>query len=387
MSPFIPPDWASVPKTQPAAQAFSLSPDEASKSGCSVSDILKKDPSIEALRPVSLSTILQLEEPDKNELIKHRLLCVFSILLLIGPSGVGKSSLIAGFVIAMLCGLTWFGFEPKKRMRVLFVQAENDQYDLKEMFAGAVGAGNPGLLFDPEALSIVRENKTTGAVFCEKLRRCASEHKPDIIVIDPALAFLGGDASSQRDVGEFLRNFLQPVLDEVHAAAVIVHHTTKGIQTGAKTMTRNDTYAGGGSAEWANVSRVVVTVNPTEINGVIELSVPKRGERLGWRGADSKLVIRKYLRRGDDHRRMSWSEISSQEFEKLDAERVDEFVRRLVNSAEHITATQVKAAGSAADIPEFKIGLSLDRLVSNRRIREDQAANKQGKVYSRMKEE
>lgn len=57
-------------------------------------------------------------------------------MLLAGPSGIGKSSLLAQFILSLIQGLPWFGFIPTKAARVLLVQAENDLYDLKEMFAG-----------------------------------------------------------------------------------------------------------------------------------------------------------------------------------------------------------------------------------------------------------
>lgn len=129
----------------------------------------------------------------------------------------------------------------------------------------------------------MRENKHTGAVLCEIVRRLAMAHRADIIVIDPALAYLGGDSNSQADVGNFLRTSLQPVLDEIGAAAIIVHHSSKGVQTGTKTSTRSDAYVGTGSAEWANASRAVVSVSPTEIPGVVELIAAKRGGRLKWK--------------------------------------------------------------------------------------------------------
>ena len=67
-----------------------------------------------------------------------------------------------------------------------------------------------------ENVIVVREDSRTGFRFIVgTLRPLLAEHRPDILWIDPALAYLGGEASSQKDVGGFLRNMLNPLLREV----------------------------------------------------------------------------------------------------------------------------------------------------------------------------
>jgi RecA-family ATPase len=76
-----------------------------------------------------------------------------------------------------------------------------------------------------EMVLVVREDVRIGFAFVQGvLRPLLTEHRPDLLWIDPALAYLGGEASSQRDVGGFLRNMLNPLLREFACGCVILHH-------------------------------------------------------------------------------------------------------------------------------------------------------------------
>jgi hypothetical protein len=89
-----------------------------------------------------------------------------------------------------------------------------------------------------------------------------NEHGPDLLWIDPALSYLGGEANSQKDVGGFLRNHLNPLLREFNCAVVVVHHTNKPPAGREKPDWSGGgfAYLGGGSAEWANWARAVLVV-------------------------------------------------------------------------------------------------------------------------------
>src|SRR4029077_19885473 len=62
---------------------------------------------------------------DPAALIGERWLCKGKQAAVQGPTGVGKSSLISQWAIALIFGLPFFGIKPKKAMRVLIIQAEN----------------------------------------------------------------------------------------------------------------------------------------------------------------------------------------------------------------------------------------------------------------------
>lgn len=107
-----------------------------------------------------------------------------------------------------------------------------------------------------------------------------------MVIIDPALAFLGGDVNSQNDVSAFLRTDLHPILKRYDVAAIVVHHTNKVTKKNGMEVSA---YAGSGSAEWANWARAAWVLEPCG-NGIYKLVGAKRGARLGWVGEDGVTI-------------------------------------------------------------------------------------------------
>ncbi len=99
----------------------------------------------EGIAPPDAVSLIALgeQEPDpKLTLLGRRFLCTGGGLLFVGPSGIGKSS--AGVQQDLLWGLgrPAFGIVPARPLRILTVQAENDDGDLGEMVRGVSSALN-----------------------------------------------------------------------------------------------------------------------------------------------------------------------------------------------------------------------------------------------------
>jgi hypothetical protein len=195
-------------------------------------------------------------------------------------------------MILWALGREAFGIKPAKPLKSLLVQAENDDGDLAEMRDGVMRG--LGLSDDDRATAsamvlVVREDQRTGFAFVEYvLRPLLAEHKPDLLWIDPALSYLGGEASSQKDVGGFLRNLLNPLLREFNCGCVILHHTNKPPAGREKPdwQAGDFAYLGSGSIEWAGWARCVVAVRSVGSHSIFEFRACKRGSRLRWKEAD-----------------------------------------------------------------------------------------------------
>jgi hypothetical protein len=135
--------------------------------------------------------------------------------------------------------------------------------------------------------------RTSVRFFAEVVKPLLEAHKPDLLWVDPALAYLGGEVNSQRDVGRFLRNGLNPLLRQYGCAAVIVHHTNKPPTGKEKSnwQAGDFAYLGSGSAEWANWARAVLALRSIGAHDVFELRAAKRGGRLGWKTDDGKTAF------------------------------------------------------------------------------------------------
>jgi hypothetical protein len=130
---------------------------------------------------------------------------------------------------------------------------------------------------------VINERSLCGDKFLARLRRLIREHKPDIIWIDPLQAYAGGDLKEPAVTTPFLRNGLNPILDEADCAAIISHHSTKTIYHDTSQWTQTDhSYFGAGGAEIANVVRAILNIEHTQAPGVFKWRAAKRFDRIGW---------------------------------------------------------------------------------------------------------
>lgn len=258
-------------------------------------DLLAVD-TVPAVRPVPparpLGDLICHLTNDPDELLRHRYLCRGGGLLLVGPTGIGKSSFAMQCMILWSLGLPALGIHPARPLKSLLIQAENDDGDLAEMRDGVMRGLELTEAQRREALAnvlVVSEDTRSGQAFCDEvIRPLLERHRPDLLWIDPALAYLGGDTAHQKDVGAFLRNGLNPLLHEFHCGCVLVHHTNKppSGQEKPNWAAGDFAYAGSGSAEWANWSRAVLAIRSMGSHSVFELLAAKRGVRLDWRNPD-----------------------------------------------------------------------------------------------------
>lgn len=260
---------------------------------------------------------------DPGELLKHRYLCKGGGLLLVGPTGHGKSSLAMQLMIKWALGQPVFGLEPTRPLKSLLVQAENDDGDLGEMKTGVFNGLNLSPDQQTEACAnifVSQETSKTGATLCQDvLEPLLATLKPDLLWIDPALAYIGGDMNNQKEVGAFLRNHLNPLLEKHECGVVIIHHTNKLSKDPDKQMT-DFTYIGAGSAEWSNWSRAIIALNKTDVDNLYELIAAKRGARLKWKTADGEgLTMKRYIGHCKRPDTICWIEMAIAEAEELRA--------------------------------------------------------------------
>ena len=235
---------------------------------------------------------------DPTELLKHRFVYRGATCLLCGPTGVGKSARLMHAAIRWSVGKSFFGIEPgdvyqRQGMRILLVQAENDEGDLAEMRDGVL-AGCDDLTDAEQALAKTRIDTCTicdkvSDVFVAELDVLLTEGGPyDLVMVDPAFAYLGGDSKSQKEVGHFMRELLHPLLQKHKVGLVLAHHTNKPLRGKEKDSWEagDFAYLGAGSAEWINPARAALAIRSVGSDSVFEFRAIKRGKRLRWTDAN-----------------------------------------------------------------------------------------------------
>lgn len=259
---------------------------------------------------------------DPTELLKYRFLSQRGSLLFCGPSGVGKSSWVMQAYALWANGLPYFDIQPRRPLKCLMIQAENDDGDIAQIRDGIAR----GLQFGEAQRKQFFENVlvaphcgVTGRQFCQEIIRPLLDiHAPDLVAIDPMLSYIGGDVKEQKVVGEFLRVYLHPELHTHNCAAVLCHHTNKPPSGKEKAEWRNGEFAylGSGSAEWANYPRAVLAMQATGVSGLYRLHAGKRGSRLAWtdpNSEDDEIAYSKLIAWSRDKDTICWRVPSEEE--------------------------------------------------------------------------
>ena len=264
-------------------------------------------------------------DEDGDCLLGNRWLCKGGSCVWIGGSGLGKSTLCLQAMMTWAIGLPFLGITPRKPLRSLLVQAENDLGDVAEMAQGVLRhlKGKLNLTEEQSALmlanvTIIRDTTKTGPDFAKMTAALIGLHRPDLCWIDPLLSFMGGDALAQENMTMFLRHCLNPISVATGVTWMVMHHTPKPPKEGNGSQTLYDlAYAGLGSSELTNWARAVVYLQAVK-EGHFKLSFPKRGTRaaIPWPQGDTDIHASKYathvwLRHAEEW--MAWEESSGPE--------------------------------------------------------------------------
>lgn len=274
----------------------------------------------ERIEAVSVCDIQCDPENDPDELLKSRFLCRGGAAMLNGPTGIGKSSFIMQAAVLWSLGKPFFDISPVKPLKSLIIQAENDNGDLVEMREGVfqgigLSAGEKALV--REGLLLHSESSKTGEVLInEVLRPLLRTHGPDLVWLDNLFAYSGCNVSDQEKMSLFLRNLINPLIQEFRCAIVIAHHTNKPPSGDQKAdwSVSETSYLGAGSAELANWPRAILSIRTLKTQGVFELVAGKRGSRLAWKDSELQPTCRQNIAHSRDGL-IYWRQASNEQME------------------------------------------------------------------------
>lgn len=230
---------------------------------------------------------------DPNTVLGDRWLCRGGTLVIVSQSGVGKSSLQrqleSGWALDRP-DMT-FGIKPKRPLKQLLIQAENDIGDMAEVVAGVREA------FDltPEEVAKWRDLSSSrriteyaGAAFLRKLEALVLDLRPDLVWIDPLNNFIGDDISKADVVSNFCVQGLNTIANRCGTTFVLIHHTGKPKdEKYMESASGSDlAYLGLGSSILTNNAREVLVMprikTPNEDDPkTFRLVATKRGKRAG----------------------------------------------------------------------------------------------------------
>jgi len=248
----------------------------------------------ESLDPMPLETLGCYDtDNDPNTLLGKRWLCKRGSLVIVGQSGIGKSSLCMQLMLSWALGLPAFNIAPVRPLKSLLIQAENDIGDLAEMFQGVTrGMASSGIPCTAALLGknvvIYRDTTRVGAEFALLAERLILKHRPDLIWCDPLLNYIGDDLSLQKVVADFCCVLLNAIAKRTGVAWVLLHHTGKPAKDGKASAhwTASDlAYSGLGSSALVNWSRETAVLTrcktPEGMPPTFQWTMTKRRKRAG----------------------------------------------------------------------------------------------------------
>jgi RecA-family ATPase len=257
--------------------------------------------------PVSSLSVYDISN-DPNSVLGHRWLCRGGSLVIVGQSGIGKSSLCMQLMILWALGREAFGITPTrgKPLKSLLIQAENDIGDLAEMYQGV----REGMGLTPEEerlldsrIIIYRNTTHTGPGFVQMASKLIDRHKPDIVWVDPLLNFIGDDISDQKVISEFCCNQLNAISHRTGVIWALLHHTgkpSKDPKAGSHWTASDLAYSGLGSSaltNWAREMAVILRVPmPEGAPPTFQFSMTKRRKRAGLRDMDENATDTIFVR-------------------------------------------------------------------------------------------
>jgi RecA-family ATPase len=209
-------------------------------------------------------------------------------------------------------GKDFFGIKVERPLRSLVIQAENDLGDMSESFqdiCNGLGfdSAERGLIADN--LAIFRESVATGPEFGKVMRRLITEHRADIVFVDPLMAYSGCDLSETSEASAFLRHVIQPILDETGVIIVFMHHTGKPkSKADSEGQTTADlAYQMFGSSEITNWAREVATlVRCQGDEPIYRLALTKRRGRAGLTDINTQPSGQIYIRHSPKQGEIRW---------------------------------------------------------------------------------
>ncbi|MDO9542078.1 MAG: DnaB-like helicase N-terminal domain-containing protein [Kiritimatiellia bacterium] len=266
----------------------------------------------------SLTDYADSEIDPAKTLLGNRFLCDFGGMLLVGPSGVGKSSASVQQDILWSLGKSSFGISSARPLRITTVQAENDDGDLTEMARGIMG----GLKLSLEEREQVRQNTCyiserakTGLAFIRFIESVLRQTRPNILRIDPLQSYIGGDISDVEVVSDFLHVGLNPLLLEYNCAVICNHHTPKLTNRDSSKWGHSDfQYSGAGSALATNWARAIIVIDPCKDNDrLYRFIAAKRGWRTGWQDKNEQSTMFRYFKHSSERGVIFWEDANEDE--------------------------------------------------------------------------
>lgn len=316
------------------------------------------------------------EADNPSILIKGRWLERGGSAWWISTAGTGKSIVSIQLSLLWAEGLPFAGLTPNgMKLTIWIIQSEDSPSRVtidREDVITELTEQHPDIDWrkTAERVKFVNLGPHVGADFLDKLDtlldrvfRDDTEKMPDVIIMNPFLAYIGGPITDGSYVTPFLRGGeinrkptvgLQAILEKYDISTLIFHHTPKppnDDQLDAWMRSPFPEYQGAGSSDITNWGRSFITMmRCKDDSSKVMLTAGKNGGEIGWQQIDG--ATRHYLAHSDakgitGKARHAWRELTEDELAEVTheakvAEKTNEEI--LVDALKQtpMTATEIR---------------------------------------------
>jgi hypothetical protein len=224
-------------------------------------------------------------DPESN-LLGNRWLTREGSLFIVAPSGHGKSSLCIQAMICWSIGRVAFGIKPARPLRILLVESEDDDADIKA-FVQVLRTMN----LSQEEMELLHKNTRiefrrdlTGNRFFEAIDQFLTQFRSDLLIINPLTGFCTLQLTDEAAIADFLRGRLNPLMVKHCCAPVIVAHMPKGqVASISEKEWYEWMYVLQGCTTLTNWARAILVFVPCpKLRGTYRFITAKRPAQSGW---------------------------------------------------------------------------------------------------------
>lgn len=132
--------------------------------------------------------------------------------------------------ILFATGRDLWKLKPHKARKVVLIQAENNFLDLVEpaqSITRILGLSETEKADLRKNFRVISDDTHSGEGFVRLLSSICERYKPEIVIVDPLMAYIGGEISKQEVCTKFFRNGINPVIHRYNIGLIVLHHTGK----------------------------------------------------------------------------------------------------------------------------------------------------------------
>lgn len=272
-----------------------------------------------------LQSPLELSKKEINHgdtILGNRWLCKKGAAIIGAASGVGKSSVVVQMAFDWSCGRESFGIKPARPLRILIVQAENDEGDTIEQARGIVDQSN----YSEHEQELIKSNffmdsdrVSQGDELISRLQKRLDQYGLfDLVIIDPLQSFAACEVIDVAGIKGFLQTGIGSLSDKYGFATIFVHHFPKTTNQDTTGWTASQwQYQIAGSAYISNWARAILVINDMGDKTNFRFIAAKRNKQIGWKDSNGNYTWEKYFRHSREQGRIYWEEVIGDDLSEM----------------------------------------------------------------------